>query len=50
MIKYLKWAGIAFLVFYVLKSPSGAAGTVNGILGGLESAGGSLATFVNGIG
>lgn len=50
MVKYLRLAGIAFVIFYVLKSPAGAAGTVNEILGGLESAGGSLATFINGIG
>jgi hypothetical protein len=50
MKKYLQWAGIAFVVFYLLSQPQGAARQVNRVLESLSSAGGSLATFVNGIG
>jgi hypothetical protein len=48
--KYLQYAGIAFLVFYLLSQPEGAARVVNNALDGLDDAGTSLATFVNGIG
>jgi hypothetical protein len=50
MKKYLRLGGIAFLVFYLLSQPHGAARQVNRVLDELNSAGGSLATFVNGIG
>lgn len=50
MVKYLRLAGIAFVVFYLLSQPEGAARQVNKVLDGLTSAGSSLATFVNGIG
>jgi hypothetical protein len=50
MKKYLQWAGIAFVVFYLLSQPQGAARQVNRVLDELSAAGGSLATFVNGIG
>lgn len=50
MKKYLQWAAIAFVVFYLLSQPAGAARSVNKVLDGLSGAGESLAIFVNGIG
>ncbi|GAA4612649.1 hypothetical protein GCM10023195_54420 [Actinoallomurus liliacearum] len=47
MKKYLTWALIAFVIFYLLTSPSGAAHIVHNALGGLTSAGNSLKAFVN---
>lgn len=49
MVKYLRLAGIAFVIFYLLSQPEGAARTVNKVLDGIFGAGDSLAIFVNGI-
>lgn len=47
MKKYLTWAILAFVVFYLLKSPGSAAHVVRNAAGGLASAGDSLSRFVN---
>ncbi|GLY77115.1 hypothetical protein [Actinoallomurus iriomotensis] len=47
MKKYLTWALGAFVVFYLLTSPSGAARVVHNALGSLSDAGHSLSRFVN---
>jgi len=47
MKKYLTYALAAFVIFYLLKSPAGAANVVHNALGGLSSAGNSLSRFVN---
>lgn len=47
MRKYLSWALIAFVIFYLLNSPGGAANVVHNALGTLVSAGNSLSRFVN---
>jgi hypothetical protein len=47
MKKYLTWALGAFVIFYLLKSPAGAATVVHNALGTLSSAGDSLSRFVN---
>lgn len=47
-----KWAGYAILVFiiwYIFTSPSAAAGTFHTIMGALEGAASSAATFVSGV-
>jgi hypothetical protein len=43
--KALTWLAIAFAVFYVLSSPSGAADAISSAGGGLREAGDSLAVF-----
>lgn len=45
--KYATWAAAAFVAFYLLKSPEGAAVSVHNAAGGLASAAGSLARFVD---
>lgn len=50
MTKYLRWAAIAFVIFYLLSQPHGAARAVNNVIDGLAGAGDSLATFVNEVG
>jgi hypothetical protein len=45
--KYLTWAAVAFVAFYVFTQPNGAARSVQGAADGLASVAGSLATFVN---
>jgi hypothetical protein len=45
--KYLTWALGAFVVFYLLKSPGGAARIVHSAASSLASAGDSLSHFVN---
>ncbi|MEV4673236.1 MULTISPECIES: hypothetical protein [Actinomadura] len=45
--KYMTWAAVAFVAFYVIQQPDGAAQTVETAANGLASAAGSLATFVN---
>lgn len=45
--KYLTWALGAFVVFYLLTSPSGAARIVHNAAGTLASAGDSLSRFVD---
>lgn len=47
MKKYLTWAAVAFVVFYLINSPEGAASFVRGAAGGLASAADSLSRFVN---
>jgi hypothetical protein len=48
--KYLTWALGAFIIFYLLKDPAGAATTVNHGMGFLGDAGRSLSVFVNNLG
>lgn len=45
--KYLTWALGAFVVFYLLNSPHGAARIVHSTASGLASAGDSLSRFVD---
>jgi hypothetical protein len=45
--KYAKWGGIAFVVWYVLNQPSGAANLIHSALGGLQNAADSLSQFVS---
>lgn len=47
MKKYISWALIAFVIFYLLTSPQGAAHVVHSALDSLTSAGNSLSRFVN---
>ena len=41
------WALVAFLAYYLLTNPDGAAGVVQGILHGLGSAASSLSQFAS---
>jgi len=50
MVKYLRLAGIAFVVFYLLSQPGEAADKVNMVIDGLTGGANSLSIFVNGIG
>lgn len=45
--KHLKIATIAFLAWYVVSRPEGAASMVNSALNGLGSAAESLSTFMS---
>ena len=45
--KILTWVAIAFVAYYLLSSPAGAAHVVHSAVNGLHNAGNSLATFVN---
>ncbi|XVQ10931.1 hypothetical protein ACQP1W_51995 [Spirillospora sp. CA-255316] len=45
--KYITWAAAAFVAFYVVKQPDGAARSLNDAADGLASVAGSLVTFVN---
>ncbi|MFV2179349.1 hypothetical protein ACFHW2_22475 [Actinomadura sp. LOL_016] len=45
--KHLKIASIAFLAWYVVSRPEGAASMVNSALNGLGSAAESLSTFMS---
>ncbi len=47
MKKYVKWGAIAFVLWYVLNQPSGAASMIHGALGGMSNAAGSLSQFVS---
>ncbi|WP_187437914.1 hypothetical protein [Actinomadura decatromicini] len=47
--KYITWVAVAFVAFYVISQPDGAARSVESAATGLASAADSLATFVNGI-
>ena len=47
MKKYAKWGGIAFIAWYVVNQPSGAASLIHGALGGLAGAADSLSQFVS---
>lgn len=44
--KYVKWGSIAFVVWYIVNRPDGAAGVVQGTLNGLGGAADSLSTFM----
>lgn len=48
--KLAGWAVVAFIAFYLFSDPIGAAHTVQGLLGDLQGAGNSLATFANHLG
>lgn len=50
MQKYLKYAGIAFVAFYLFTQPAGAASFVNGVIDKVEHGANSLAIFVNKVG
>jgi hypothetical protein len=45
--KVLTWGGIAFVIYYLVTSPQGAANVVDGALNWLKSAGNSLGAFLN---
>jgi len=45
--KYMTWAAVAFVAFYVVTRPEGAARSVETAASGIASAADSLATFVN---
>lgn len=47
MKKYLTWAFGAFVVFYLVRSPDGAAHVVHGAFSGLSTFGNSLSRFVS---
>lgn len=47
MKKYLTWALVAFVIFYLINSPEGAASFVRAAAGGIAGAAQSLSTFVN---
>jgi hypothetical protein len=47
MKKYAKWAGIAFVIWYIITQPTGAANVVHSLLGGLSGAATSLSQFVS---
>ena len=47
MKKYLGWAVIAFVLFYLITQPTGAAGVVHPALHGLGAAASSLSRFVS---
>jgi hypothetical protein len=50
MWRYVRLAAVAFVVFYLLTQPEGAAHLASSLAGGLAAVGGSLATFVSSIG
>ncbi|WP_165966698.1 hypothetical protein [Actinomadura sp. 7K507] len=45
--KYMTWVAVAFVAFYVINQPDGAAQSVESAASGIASAAGSVATFVN---
>ncbi|SDR19483.1 hypothetical protein SAMN04489718_4056 [Actinopolyspora saharensis] len=44
--KILTWAGIAFLLFFLISAPSQASDVVNGILASLQQAAEAVITFM----
>jgi hypothetical protein len=46
MKKYLGWAAIAFVLFYLITQPGGAATVVHSAIHGLGVAANSLSSFV----
>lgn len=46
MRKILGYVAVVFVVWFIVTNPTGAAGTVHTILGGLQSIGGGFADFV----
>lgn len=49
MRKYVKWAAIAFVAWWIITRPDSAAGVVRSGAGGLGNAAESLAQFVSSI-
>lgn len=47
--KLAMWAAVAFVAYYLISDPHGAAGAVHGALAGLKHAGSSLSSFVSGL-
>jgi hypothetical protein len=47
--KALTWIGIAFVVFFVLSSPTDAGSVVHSAFAGIQSAANQLAVFVKSI-
>ncbi|MCW2904472.1 MAG: hypothetical protein JWO67_6737 [Streptosporangiaceae bacterium] len=45
--RYVPWVATAFVLCYMLRSPATAGRTVETAAGGLASAAGALATFVD---
>jgi len=45
--KILIWGAVAFVIYYLATSPTGAANVVTGALSWLKSAGNSLSAFLN---
>jgi len=45
--RIIGWVVIAFIVFYLLTNPDGAAGFVHSFMDGLRQAGNSLSKFVS---
>ena len=45
--KVLTWGAVAFVIYYLATSPTGAANVVTGALDWLKSAGNSLSSFLN---
>jgi hypothetical protein len=50
MKKNMRYVAIAFVIFYLLSSPTDAAGVVNNAFSQLGNAGNQLAAFVNALG
>jgi hypothetical protein len=49
MKKLLTWGAVAFVVFYLVTQPAGAAGVIHGAWHILGSAGHGLSRFVNSV-
>jgi hypothetical protein len=47
MKKYLTWALAAFVIFYLVRSPDGAAHVTHSAFSGLSALGDSLSRFVS---
>jgi hypothetical protein len=45
--RIIGWVLVAFIVYYLVTNPDGAAGFVHSALNGLRDAGGSLSRFIN---
>jgi hypothetical protein len=45
--KVLTWGAIAFVIYYLATSPTGAANVVTGAIDWLKSAGNSMSSFLN---
>jgi hypothetical protein len=44
MVKYIKWAGIAFLAWYIINKPDGAASVIQGMANALSGVAHFLST------
>ena len=40
---------IVFVLFWIISNPTGASGSVSGVLGNLKVAGTNMVTFMNGV-